>query len=421
MAFTPLLSAPRCCNAGSDTRANPDRPNDDNFPTKTLKSAGALMARAAIPGSGANYLTVSAGLGATLGTAAVRAQTFPERPIKIIMPFAAGNTLDVSLRQVSEIFLRSTGQPIIIENKPGGSGLIAAQACAQAAPDGYTLLLGNTSMLTINPHTFSKLPYDPVKSFRPVTNFLGATMVFAAHAAVPANNLKEWIAYAKANPAKTNFASFTAGNSSHFAGVLLNKHAGIDMVHVPHNGTPPAVQNLLGAQVQTAFLPLMAVKPHVESGKIKVFAVTSSKRSALIAWHTDLYRGRFSGSRDLHLVKHHGAGRHTRCGDQQTQYRIDARLALGRNCRKMARDGLRATAQQSRGSSAIYADRFQALGGGGQDLRIQGRRLSRVLQRHGAKQSACQPSQIQADESPTFALQNPPAGVCRADVSDLRT
>ncbi len=225
---------------------------------------------------------MAAGLSASLLATTARAQSFPERPVKIIMPFAAGNTLDVSLRQVGELFLKATGQPIIIENKPGGSGLIAAQACAQAAPDGYTLMLGNTSMLTINPHTFSKLPYDPVKSFRPVTNFLGATMVFAANASVPANSLKEWIAHARANPAKTNFASFTAGNSSHFAGVLLNKHAGIDMVHVPHNGTPPAVQNLLGAQVQTAFLPLMAVKPHVEAGKIKVFAVTSSKRSPLL-------------------------------------------------------------------------------------------------------------------------------------------
>jgi tripartite-type tricarboxylate transporter receptor subunit TctC len=144
------------------------------------------------------------------------------------------------------------------------------------------LLLGNTSMLTINPHTFSKLPYDPVNSFRPVSNFLGATMVFAANANIPANSLADWIAYVKANPGTTNFASFTAGNSSHFSGVLLNKHAGLDMVHVPFNGTPPAVQNLVGGQVQTAFLPLMAVKPHVEAGRVKVFAVTSAKRSPLL-------------------------------------------------------------------------------------------------------------------------------------------
>ena len=214
---------------------------------------------------------------------AARAQpAFPDRPVRVIMPFAAGNTLDVALRQAGEPFLRATGQPIVIDHKPGGSGLIAAQTLLQAPADGYTLLLANTSMLTINPHTFSKLPYDPVKSFRPVTMFLGATMVFAANAAVPARTLKEWIAYAKANPGKTNFASFTAGNSSHFAGVLLNQRAGIDMVHVPHNGTPPAVQNLIGGQVQTAILPLLAVRPHVEAGRVRVFAVTSATRSPLL-------------------------------------------------------------------------------------------------------------------------------------------
>lgn len=205
-----------------------------------------------------------------------------DRPLRVIMPFAAGNTLDVALRQVGEMWLRATGQPIVIEHRPGGSGLIAAQALLQAPADGSTLLLANTSILTINPHTFSKLPYDPVRSFRPVTNFLGATMVFAANAAVPARTLKQWIAHAKANPGTTNFASFTAGNSSHFAGVLLNQRAGIDMVHVPHNGTPPAVQNLIGGQVQTAILPLLAVRPHVEAGRVHVLAVTSAKRSPLL-------------------------------------------------------------------------------------------------------------------------------------------
>src|SRR5690606_32933444 len=145
----------------------------------------------------------------------------------------------------------------IIENKPGGGGVIAASAVAQAPADGYTLLLSNTSMLAINPHTFAKLPYDAEKSFKPVTGFLGASLVLAVHAAnVPANTLKEFIAWARSKPAGgVSYASFTAGNSSHFAGVMLNKHAGLDMVHVPYNGTPPAVQNLVGGQVHAAFLP----------------------------------------------------------------------------------------------------------------------------------------------------------------------
>lgn len=178
-----------------------------------------------------------AGLGAALG---LHAQTYPDRPVRVVVPFAAGNTLDTALRQLGEEFKKDTGQQIIVDAKPGGSGIIAAQTVMQAPPDGYTLLLSNTSMLTINPYTFSKLPYDTEKSFKHVTGFVGASMVLAVNAAqVPANNLKEFIAWVKTQPGKVSYASFTAGNSSHFAGVILNQRAGLDMVHVPFNGTPP--------------------------------------------------------------------------------------------------------------------------------------------------------------------------------------
>ncbi len=220
----------------------------------------------------------------TAAAATVAAQTFPNKPVRVVVPFAAGNTLDTSLRQVAEVFQSNTGQPLIIDNKPGGGGVIAATSVMQAAPDGYTLLLSNTSMLTINPHTFSKLPYDAEKSFKSVTGFLGASLVLAVNAStVPAKSLKEFVAWAKNPPAGgVSYASFTAGNSSHFAGVILNRRAGLDMVHVPFNGTPPAVQNLVGGQVHAAFLPLLAVKPQVESGKVRVLAISTPKRSPLL-------------------------------------------------------------------------------------------------------------------------------------------
>jgi tripartite-type tricarboxylate transporter receptor subunit TctC len=208
--------------------------------------------------------------------------SFPDKPLRIVVPFAAGNTLDTALRQVAEEFKKNTGQPLLVDNKPGGSGIIAAQTVMSAPPDGYTLLLANTSMFTVNPHTFAKLPYDPDRSFKPVTNFLGASMVMAVNNSVPASNVKEFVAWAKSRPGKVSFASFTAGNSSHFAGVILNQRAGIDMVHVPFNGTPPAVTNLVGGQVDAAFLPLLAVKPQVDAGKVKVLAVTSPQRSPLM-------------------------------------------------------------------------------------------------------------------------------------------
>lgn len=208
---------------------------------------------------------------------------FPARPVHVYVPFAAGNTLDNALRQVADEFQKNTGQPMIIENKPGGAGIIAAQLVARAPADGYNLLLANTSMLAINPYTFKKkLPYDAQKSFKYVTGFVGSTLVLAANKTVPANNLQEFARWTKAQKTPVSYASFTAGNSSHFAGVILNEKLGLDLVHVPFNGTPPAVQNLIGEQVQTAFLPLIAVKQHMDSGKVKVLGVSSPKRSELM-------------------------------------------------------------------------------------------------------------------------------------------
>lgn len=207
---------------------------------------------------------------------------FPDRPVHIVVPFAPGNTLDVALRVVAVEFEKNTGQPLLIESKPGAAGIVAAQAVMLAPADGYTLLLANNSMLAINPHTFARLPYDADHSFKPVSNFLGASLVMAVNNDVPARNVKEFVAWAKKRPGKVSFASFNAGGSSHFAGVILNQRAGIDMVHVPFNGTPPAVTNLVGGQVDAAFLPMLAVKPQADAGKVRVLAVSSPKRSSLM-------------------------------------------------------------------------------------------------------------------------------------------
>lgn len=222
--------------------------------------------------------------GCTVSGAAMAAgDSFPARPVHVYVPFAAGNTLDNALRQVAEEFRKNTGQPMIIENKPGGAGIIAAQTVARAPGDGYSLLLVNTSMLSINPYTFKKkLPYDAEKSFKPVTGFLSSTLVLAANKTVPATNVEEFARWSRTQKTPVTYASFTAGNSSHFAGVILNDKLALNLVHVPFNGTPPAVQNLLGEQVNAAFLPLIAVKQQVEAGKIKVLGVSSVKRSELL-------------------------------------------------------------------------------------------------------------------------------------------
>lgn len=226
-------------------------------------------------------------LGALGATAALpwsaRAQGFPDRPVKVVVPFAPGNTLDTALRQVAEEFRRNTGQALVIDNRPGGGGAVAANVVTGSPPDGYTILLSSTTLFAINPHTYPRLTYDP-ESFKPVGGFLGASLAMAINAAnVPANNLREFVAWAKGKPpGSVSYASFTPGGAAHFTGVILNRQAGMDMLHVPFNGTPPAVQALLGGQVHAALLPPLAVKPHVDSGRVKVIAISSPQRSPLM-------------------------------------------------------------------------------------------------------------------------------------------
>jgi tripartite-type tricarboxylate transporter receptor subunit TctC len=213
----------------------------------------------------------------------VQAQSFLDRPLRVVVPFPAGNTIDAALRQFGEEFKKNTGQQLLIDNKPGGFGVIAAQAVMNATADGSTVLMGHSGIFAINPMVFAKLPYDAEKTFRHLSTFLSSSMVMAVNAAnVPANDVKQFVTWAKTRPGQVNYASFAPASSSQFAGLILNKLAGIEMIHVPYNGTPPVVQNLVGGQVHAAYVPLMAVKQHVESGKVKVLAVTSPKRSALL-------------------------------------------------------------------------------------------------------------------------------------------
>ncbi|MCC6474567.1 MAG: tripartite tricarboxylate transporter substrate binding protein [Burkholderiales bacterium] len=219
---------------------------------------------------------------AALALLPAAAQEFPSRTVRLIQPFPAGNVNDSVVRLIGDRFREATGQALISEYRPGAGGIIAAQTLLAAPADGYTMLLATSGMMSINPHTYSKLPYDPLRDFATVSLAIRSQMIFAGSASLPAATLGDFIAYARANPGKTSFASFTAGNPSHFAGVMLNQLAGIDMLHVAYKGTPPAVQDLLGGQVMSAFLPLISVKAHVEAGKLKAFAITGGERSPLM-------------------------------------------------------------------------------------------------------------------------------------------
>ena len=205
-------------------------------------------------------------------------QGFPNKPIKMIVPLAAAGTGDTLARAVGEEMSRELGQPVVIENKPGAGGLVGTEMVANAPADGYTLLAVSPSHV-INPALYAKKTYDPLKSFEPITLIANTHQVIVAHPSVPAKDLKELIAYAKANPGKLNYGSAGTGSATHLNMELFRSMAGIDIVHVPYKGSTQARQDVLAGQVQLAMDGLLPVQALIKDGRLKAIGITSSKRA----------------------------------------------------------------------------------------------------------------------------------------------
>lgn len=223
-------------------------------------------------------------IGALAGALAVFAApafAWSDKPVKLIVPSPPGGSSDVLARVVAEQLSAQIGQPVIVDNKPGGGGMIAVQAMLSAPPDGQTLVVGPQSLMTEIPLVL-KLSFDPLKEIKPVAEMARGSLVFVANPAVPANSLKELVAYAKANPGKLNYASYSPGTASHYAGLVLNHKAGTDLLHVPYKGSPPALTDVVSGEVQLMFDGMLTSLPLIKSGKIKAIAVTGTARSALL-------------------------------------------------------------------------------------------------------------------------------------------
>jgi tripartite-type tricarboxylate transporter receptor subunit TctC len=210
-----------------------------------------------------------------------QAQPYPSKPIRFVVPYPAGGPLDTVARLLGQKVSESTHQPVIVDNKPGAGGNIGADAVAKAPPDGYTILMGAVATHAINPTLYASIPYDPIKDFIPVTQIASTPNVLVVNPAVPAGNVREFIAYAKANPGKLNFGSGSTGSAGHLAGELFKAMAGIDMTHVPYKGAAPAMNDLIGGQIQLMFDNLASSLAQVRAGKVRALAVTTAKRSAL--------------------------------------------------------------------------------------------------------------------------------------------
>lgn len=212
-----------------------------------------------------------------LPTAAAAA--YPDKPIRLVVPFPPGGAVDFYARVVQPALGEVLGQPIIIENKAGASGMVGAALVAQAAPDGYTLLLGNIASLAINVGIYAKMPYDPRKDLTHILRTVDVNYVMAVHPSVPAKTVPEFIAYAKANVGKVSYG--TAGNGSlpHLGTESFKAMTGTEMTHVPYKGGGPMVTDLLGGQIQVVIADQANLMPHVQSGKLRALAVATAKRS----------------------------------------------------------------------------------------------------------------------------------------------
>jgi len=216
------------------------------------------------------------------GAASAQTVRFPEKPVRFIVGFTPGGPSDILARALGQKLAEGWLQQVVVENRPGAGGNIAAEAAAKSAPDGYTWLLGNNSVLATNQSLYRKLAYDPVKDFAPVVLVAVQPNILVVNPGVPANSVSELIALAKSKPGALNYASSGSGAAAHLAGELFKAMTGVDMVHVPYKGAQPALTDVIAGQAQLMFATSASVIPYIKAGRLRALAVTTARRSASV-------------------------------------------------------------------------------------------------------------------------------------------
>jgi tripartite-type tricarboxylate transporter receptor subunit TctC len=219
---------------------------------------------------------------AAFGITSALAQSYPAKPIRIVIAQAPGSATDVVSRVLGSRLSESLGQPIVVEARPGAGGVIGTEAAARSAPDGYTLFMGNNSTHGSNPALYAKLPYDAVNDFAPIAFVASVAYVLVVDPSLPVSSVQELIALAKSRPGKLNYASAGNGSTHHFCGELLKSMAGIEMTHVPYKGSGPAIAGLLGGDVSLMFANVADIGSQIKGGKVKPLAVTTAKRAGML-------------------------------------------------------------------------------------------------------------------------------------------
>ncbi len=227
-------------------------------------------------------LGIATAAAALVVAADANAQTWPEKPIKFVVAAPAGSSLDVLARTIGDKLKDRVGQPVVVDDRPAAGGTIATDLVAKSPPDGYTMVISFNGPLAFGPHVYSKLPYDPQKDLAAVIITSSQPSVLAVIAALPIHSVKELVEYAKAHPGKLNYASVGNGSSSHLTMELLKSTAGIDIVHVPFNGSPPAVTATIQGETQLMFAVMQPLQAQIQAGKLRAIAVTTAKRFPLL-------------------------------------------------------------------------------------------------------------------------------------------
>ncbi|MBL6457576.1 tripartite tricarboxylate transporter substrate binding protein [Belnapia sp. T6] len=221
-------------------------------------------------------------LGGLAAPVLARAQRFPDRPLRLIVPFAPGGASDLVARILAEPMAEALGQPVVVDNRPGAGGNLGAELAARAAPDGQTLLLGAPGALTVNPHLYPSLPFDPRRDFAPISQVFSTDHAVVVHPGIPAATLPDFIALLRARPRQLAYASAGTGATTHLFGELFRMQAGVEILHIPYRGSGPAVADLVAGTVQAMFDQLPSSIGHVQAGRLRALATTGARRNALL-------------------------------------------------------------------------------------------------------------------------------------------
>ena len=248
-------------------------------------------------------VAVAALAAVTMSSTAVQAQSFPTKPIRIVVPFSPGGPADITARTISPRMTELLGQPIIVDNRAGANGLLGAENVAKAAPDGYSLLMITASVAAINMVTYAKPPYDTLRDFQPLSPVMSTTSIIAVHPSLPAKNLKEFVAFAKTRPNQITFGSAGNGGTLHLGLEMLMKEANVKITHVPYKGAAPAVSDVVAGQVNGMFVDLPVISPYVKSGRVRALAVTSAQRSQ---YFPDIPTTREAGFPGVEMTNYYG-------------------------------------------------------------------------------------------------------------------